>query len=482
MVDVFISYAREDDKAASALDKAFADNGLSVFRDTAIQAGERWDQKIEGALHSAKAIVVLWSEASVASHWVKDEASVGVDQGNLVPIALGGTVPPLGYRQIQAFPIGKPSHLNDPEAIGPILARVAALTDIDLAPAEAIAKPAGGGKAGLLVGVAALAVLIGGGAIVALQLGLLGSIGDAPPRRTGLSDRPAAPVSTDPSSMPAPGTVFRDCEACPQMTVVPAGQGIVGASEEEIRQGAAGDQGPQHRIVISQPFAVSIAEVTVGEYRAFAKATARPVAESCIAFIDGELRESPETSFEETGLPQNDDHPAVCLNWHDAADYVAWLSETTGAPYRLLSEAEWEYAARAGTEGRFPFGDDPNDACRYANIADRTAGERFSGWRTIDCNDGHLFTAPVGSTEPNAFGLYDMIGNVWEWTEDCWHESYHFAPIDGTAWIEDGDCSRRVVRGGAWDIGPRDSRVTLRGKLPIDTRHNLYGFRVARDF
>ena len=482
MVDVFISYAREDDKAASALDQAFADNGLSVFRDTAIQAGERWDQKIEGALHSAKAIVVLWSEASVASHWVKDEASVGVDQGNLVPIALGGTVPPLGYRQIQAFPISRTAQLNDPEAIGPILARVASLTGVGFAPAEAPRKPGRGKRRGLLIGAAAVALIAGAGAVVFLQPGLRGTVVGDDPRRTGLSDRPTAPVSTDTTAMPEPGTVFRDCETCPQMAMLPAGQGIVGASDEDIRDGAAGDQAPQNRIVIPRPFAVSIAEITVGQYRAFADATNRPVAESCIAFVDGELRESPEASFERTGLPQNDDHPAVCLNWHDAADYVAWLSETTGAPYRLLSETEWEYAARAGTETRFSFGDDPNEACRHANIADRTAGETYPGWRTADCSDGALFTAPVGSYQPNAFGLYDMIGNVWEWTEDCWHESYHFAPIDGSAWIEDGDCSRRVVRGGAWDIGPGDTRVTLRGKLPIDTRHNLYGFRVARDF
>lgn len=482
MVDVFISYAREDDRAAAALDEALSDGGLSVFRDTTIQAGERWDQKIEGALHSAKAIVVLWSEHSVASHWVKDEASVGVDQGNLVPIALGGTVPPLGYRQIQAFSVSRASDLADPRAIEPILARITALTGAELSSTAEVKKPSGHGRTGLLIGLAALALAAGAGAIVLVQPGLLGSGGDAPPRRTGLSDRPAAPVSSDPAAMPAPGTVFRDCETCPQMTVLPAGQGIVGASEDDIGQGAAGDQGPQHRVVISRPFAVSIAEVTVGEYRAFAEATDRPAAESCVAFIDGNISERPDTSFENSGLPQNDDHPAVCLNWNDAADYVAWLSDTTGAAYRLLSEAEWEYAARAGAEGRFPFGEDPNDACRHANVADRRAGARFDGWRTVDCDDGSLFTAAVGSYQPNAFGLYDMIGNVWEWTEDCWHESYHLAPIDGSAWIDGGDCSRRVVRGGAWDIGPRDSRVTLRGKLGIDVRHNLYGFRVARDF
>lgn len=153
--------------------------------------------------------------------------------------------------------------------------------------------------------------------------------------------------------------------------------------------------------------------------------------------------------------------PAINVNWEDAQTYVAWLSRRTGQPYRLLSEAEWEYAARAGTTTHFPWGNDRGS--KRANFAG------FRDWLPV----------PVGSFEPNAFGLHDMIGNVEEWVQDCWNDTYKGAPTDGSAW-EAGDCGRRVVRGGSYGTYPDDARAASRSENKPGSRSRDLGFRVAR--
>ena len=152
-----------------------------------------------------------------------------------------------------------------------------------------------------------------------------------------------------------------------------------------------------------------------------------------------------------------------------------------GKAYRLLSEAEWEYVARAGTETARYWGDAASEQCRYANGADATGIEKYARWRTttVPCADGHADTGPVGSYEPNAFGLHDVLGNVWEWTGDCWNGSHRGAPLDGGAW-ESGDCSRRVLRGGAWGFGSRFLRSAHRDWDYSASRLRVVGFRVAR--
>ena len=163
-----------------------------------------------------------------------------------------------------------------------------------------------------------------------------------------------------------------------------------------------------------------------------------------------------------------------------------WLARKTGKAYRLLTEAQWEYAARAQTQPgaypRYSFGNDENDLCRYGNGADQTAKSSIAGWKdwtVAPCNDGYAYTSPVGSFAANGFGLYDMQGNAWQWTEDCYHDSYAGAPSDGSAWTA-GDCSPRVFRGGAWESGPWSLRAADRyGNIP-DGRSNFLGFRVGR--
>jgi formylglycine-generating enzyme required for sulfatase activity len=186
------------------------------------------------------------------------------------------------------------------------------------------------------------------------------------------------------------------------------------------------------------------------------------------------------TSFREPSYPVTGAHPATCVSWNDAKAYVAWLATKTGKPYRLASEAEWEYAARAGTTTAYSFGDDAHPSpCDYAKLAD--ASTRFS-WKLETCDSRHGHgTAPVGRHRPNAWGLHDMHGNVWEWVEDCWHPLYVGAPTDGSAWMagQQGNCARRVNRGGSWRNTLPAIRSAHRLSFPITSATDIRGFRVA---
>jgi formylglycine-generating enzyme required for sulfatase activity len=164
--------------------------------------------------------------------------------------------------------------------------------------------------------------------------------------------------------------------------------------------------------------------------------------------------------------------PVINVSWNDAKEYVAWLSKTTGKSYRMLSEAEWEYAARAGTTTPFSTGETiSTEQANYDGNYTYAGGSKGTDRRKM---------VPVGSFKPNAFGLHDMHGNVWEWVEDPWHDSYKGAPTDGSAWAKDGDRSRRILRGGSWGLDPRLIRSALRGRLDSVLRGNYLGFRVAR--
>ena len=146
------------------------------------------------------------------------------------------------------------------------------------------------------------------------------------------------------------------------------------------------------------------------------------------------------------------------MSWDDARAYVRWLSPETGRRYRLPSEAEWEYAARAGMSTSRYWGERPSEQCGTENGADAAAKRRFEGWAPASCNDGREFMAPVGTFGSNRMGLFDVLGNVWDWVEDCSHDSYRGAPSDGRAWTSGGDCGRRVSRGGSWSSSARDLR------------------------
>ena len=169
----------------------------------------------------------------------------------------------------------------------------------------------------------------------------------------------------------------------------------------------------------------------------------------------------------------------VCVSWDDVRAYASWLSRRTGERYRLLSESEWEYVARAGTRTARYWGEGESGQCGHANGADASAKRQYSYWAAASCDDGHVRTAPVGSYGANAWGLHDVLGNVWEWTGDCWNESYAGAPSDGSSW-ERGACSNRVLRGGSWRNSPRYLRSAYRDGLFTGYRSLYNGFRVAR--
>ena len=275
----------------------------------------------------------------------------------------------------------------------------------------------------------------------------------------------------------SPGRRFRDCPGCPEMVVVPSGSFLMGSPSGEA--GRDDDEGPVHRVRIAEPFAVGVYEVTVGEYVRFVGETGHGTGGSCWTYEGDEWKGREGRSWRSPGFSQSDAHPVVCVSWDDAQAYVRWLSGETGETYRLLSESEWEYVARGGTVTSRHWGEGASDACRYANVADRSAKEKYSGWTIHECRDGHVHTAAVGTYVGNGYGMHDVLGNAWEWVEDCWNGSYAGAPVDGGAWTR-GDCDRRVLRGGSWSGRPRDVRSALRFRYSTGGRFNVAGFRVAR--
>ncbi len=243
------------------------------------------------------------------------------------------------------------------------------------------------------------------------------------------------------------GAIFRDCTACPQMVVIPAGSFMMGSPETD--KEARRNERPQHKVTIARPFAVSKFEVTFAEWNA------------CVAAGGCEHRPRDLGWGEGT-------RPVMNVSWNDITkQYLPWLNRMTGQPYRLLTEAEWEYAARAGTTTRYSWGDEPGE--NNANC---------DGCKSRWDNEQ---TAPVGSFKPNGFGLYDMHGNVWEWVQDCYNEkAFATAPRDGSAAPDEPNCNR-VLRGGSWMGNPRSMGAAFRDEIFPDYRLKGYGFRVARD-
>ena len=292
-----------------------------------------------------------------------------------------------------------------------------------------------------------------------------------------------APPPKPPGPDPTPvrwqaGEAFRDCDFCPDLVVVPAGTFQMGSGPEDDEADA--DEKPRHQVEVGR-FALGRYEVAREEYAAFVMATGHDSGDGCFEWTGGAWSSNAEMSWRGPGFAQGDDHPVVCVSWHDAQAYTAWLSRETGASYRLPSEAEWEYAARAGATTRRYWGDSSSAQCDHANGADAAAKRLNSNWTTVSCDDGSAHTAAAGSYEANAFRLFDMLGNVWEWTEDCWHDRYsRGVPTDGSAWTRGGNCGRRVLRGGSWSNDPRLLRSAIRDGLTSGARLIVVGFRVAR--
>src|SRR5665213_538084 len=281
---------------------------------------------------------------------------------------------------------------------------------------------------------------------------------------------------------------FRDCSDCPVMVKVPTGTFMMGSSSSETTREAVPDQfattvRPQHAVTIGREFALGQYTVTRGEFAAFVRDSGYEPPRGCGVYTNGQFSLDQNRNWRNPGYAQTDRHPVVCVSFEDAQRYVQWLSRKTGKSYRLPTEAEWEYAARAGTTTARFWGDSRDLACDFANVADFTKVEELklnkaNKNEVFQCRDGYAYTAPVGSFRSNAFGLSDMLGNVWQWVEDCFHDNYSEAPSDGSAWTS-GECKYRVVRGGSWYSDPMDVRSAYRGWVAPDGCLGSGGFRVA---
>jgi formylglycine-generating enzyme required for sulfatase activity len=505
--DIFLSYAHEDEPKARRLAEALGTRGWSVFWDRRIPPGSTWHGHIGAALAGARCVIVGWSAASIASSWVLEEAGDARDRGVLVPVLLEGVQPPLGFRSIQASDLsawdaateydayvqllavlvdrlGKPpsragSDAVPPPAAGekavgeqrrakgqrpesagePARARLDASRKVDQPPpvAEEESPPAAGlrgsGKPGAEAAAkpsrsrAAPLALVAAG-LFGLTVVLV--YFNQPPAPTVSPQEPSTPPLVDRrTAKPEPGTIFRDPlrdgGEGPEMVVVPAGRSRMG----DLAGDGRAYERPVHAVEIPFHFAVGRYEVTFEDYDRFAHATGRRTA-----------------GDEGWGRSRR---PVVNVSWDDASAYATWLSQQTGKRYRLPTEAEWEYAARAGTQTRYWWGDDPGN--NKANC--KGCGSQWDNEQT----------APVGSFKPNPFGLFDTAGNVWEWVADCLHKSYEGAPNDGSAWLEAkaGDCGQRVVRGGSWGSAPAGLRAAIRPWHVPGFRRNDLGFRLAQD-
>jgi formylglycine-generating enzyme required for sulfatase activity len=276
------------------------------------------------------------------------------------------------------------------------------------------------------------------------------------------------------------------------MISLPAGSYMMGTAVEDRlidpRTGKpATNDSPQHQIDIREPFAIGKYEVSVAEFRVFIEQSGYQPIEKCMGFSKRESFEiSTEITWDKPDFEQDENAPVGCVSFFDAEAYANWVSRRTGEAYRLPTEAEWEYAARAGSTSSYFWGNRETDTCDYANVRSTGAYAISSRQAESDlnvgfpCDDNAKQSSPVGSYDPNAFGIYDMQGNTWEWVADCSHKDYVGAPADGSAWIDAKACRFAVIRGGSYLNLVERSSTTVRAGRPRSGGATNMGFRIAR--
>ena len=291
-----------------------------------------------------------------------------------------------------------------------------------------------------------------------------------------------ASTSRSPEPAIAPGKAFRDCPDCPELVSIPAGSFTMGSPAND--EAGRSPEKPQVKVTIARPFALMTTEVTRDQYAAFVKDTQREPDKGCYLPDGGDGKYDDKADFLHPGIKQEGNHPVVCVSWSDAHDYAEWLSAKTGKRYRLPSEAERDYAARGAKKTTWIWGEDSASAngCKIANVFDKDGKAKYPiNDDLLPCSDNFAETGPVNAFPANGFGLKGMIGNVWEWVEDCYHETYQGAPTDGSAWEEDS-CEKRVLRGSSYIDNVWDSRFASRDMMAAGDRNTNVGFRLARDF
>ena len=309
-----------------------------------------------------------------------------------------------------------------------------------------------------------------------LVIVLLAAVIVIAPRMSAMT-LPSSTVATGKPNEPA---VFRDCTSCPEMVALPAGHFMMGSpADDPVRSRV---EGLARRVEIPKPFAIGRYEVTISQYETFVSETGLDVGNTCriINKYHGDSSTvgltDPITSFRKPSYEATGDHPVGCISLHQAQAFVGWLRRRTGKPYRLPNEAEWEYAARAGSSTIFSFGDEITQLCDYGRFAD--LGTPFP-WKNACRMEAVYGPLKVGSLRPNPWGLFDMHGNIWEWMEDCWTANPTELPTDGSALVRPEGCEMGVLRSGSWASGSSRLRSAMRLPLLAASQHENMGFRVA---
>ncbi len=427
MADIFVSYKKEDRVHAERLSDRLRAEGFSVWWDDDIQPRQAWDATIEQEISAATSVVVLWSPLAVTSDWVRTEAHYGHQRGRLVPVIIERCQLPLAFSLTQTLDLcGWNGDATNRHWLK-LLTWVADLKTSAAAPAAGATAPINPYRT--VVGKFASGEPIVDGALVNL----------------------AAPA----------GTLFQDHPDAPVMRIVPRGDFLLGAAPVDPDRTSV--EGPQKHVSIDHPFAIGVFPVTNAQYRRFAPAAAPPEPppppSGLTAWFGGRkaAREAPAPPAGPAEVAANR------ISFEQAQDFATILSRVTGGRYRLPSEAEWEYACRAGSRSRFSWGDeiDPSRA--------------LYGWPGAD-NRGPSAPGRFGA---NAFGLYDMHGNLREWTEDSWQETHDLAPSDGRP-VAEGLSSMRVTRGGGWSDPAAMLRSSARSRATQTIRSEVIGLRVVR--
>jgi formylglycine-generating enzyme required for sulfatase activity len=427
MADVFLSYKRQDVDIARRIVDAMRNNGISVWWDDAITPRQAWDAEIEEAISAASTVVVLWSPRSVSSEWVRTEAHYGKDHNKLIPISVEPCNIPIAFALTQTVNLsgwnGDTAHLQWRKLLTWITDVVS--TSGTQAPGNLASTPAN------------------------VYRETVGTLHSGDPIYDGAFISPHTPA----------GTAFRDGDEMPVMRVVPKGMFLLGTTQDD--PDCASCETPQKRVDIPAPFAIGVFPVLISEY--IKVAGSLPAAPAPPAPKEGwfsRFHNAPKTPAQTPApaIPAGR-IPAIHISFDDAHAFVDRLSSASQQKYRIPSEAEWEYACRAGSDTRYCCGD------------------------TIDSKRAAfaLASGPVetGGYPPNAYGLYDMHGNVREWTADLWHDCYDSTPQDGRPAL-DGQSGMRVVRGGGWRDGAAMLRSAARMRATPSIRADVIGFRVAR--
>ncbi len=486
----FWSYSRDDDdRARGRLTQLHAllteelkgrfgrRAGVRLFRDVSeITYGDLWEQKIINELNQSSFLIPILTPDFLQSEWCCKEVLHFQDRETT--LGRSGLIFPIHWVDTGRINPASSDHVHDRR----VWDRLRATQRVELHPLRLQAPETSMEVQKIMVALADRieAALRGAGVERA-----------EPEAEPATASEPPTAARVPPSPAPTkPGVIKGDAPDLPEMVLVPPGNYLRGVpTAESQREGTNDDNArPVRWVTIQQPFWMGQYPVTWGEFAAFIDSTGHKMPNEAWTYEPDakgawSYQKRDNRNWRNPGFKQTERDPVVCVSHDDALAYIAWLNQRTGGGYRLPSEAEWEYAARAGTETARYWGDGMEQAHLYANLADQSLrnhmGPAGDGRSFIDGDDGYVFTSPVGSFKANGFGLHDVLGNVWEWCADAWHSSYEGAPTDGSAWAADGTAAR-VVRGGSWYGYAGYGRAADRGGYGPAFRFGFLGFRCAR--